>query len=76
MTAVTLTLSCSNDAIDSTVRAVQATGVRVEQVHRNLGIVTGEVDPARIPELRDLDGVGAVETPHGFTAPPPGSAVQ
>lgn len=76
MTAVTLTLSCSNDAIDSTVSAVEATGLRVEAVHRNLGIVTGEVDPERIPELRDLDGVGAVETSHTFTTPPPDGAPQ
>ncbi|MET9328673.1 hypothetical protein [Tsukamurella sp. NPDC003166] len=76
MAAVTLTLGCSDDAIDSLVREVEATGMRVDHVHRTLGILTGEVDPSRIPELSRLDGVTAVEAARGFFTPPPDGDVQ
>ncbi|CAM3820372.1 MULTISPECIES: hypothetical protein [Tsukamurella] len=76
MTPVTVTLSCPNDAFDATVEAVRATGLRVDQVLRNLGIVTGEVEPGRLAALRGVDGVGTVEAAQGFTAPPPDGPVQ
>ncbi|ADG77927.1 Ketohydroxyglutarate aldolase OS=Tsukamurella paurometabola (strain ATCC 8368 / DSM / CCUG 35730/ CIP 100753 / JCM 10117 / KCTC 9821 / NBRC 16120 / NCIMB 702349 / NCTC 13040) OX=521096 GN=Tpau_1298 PE=4 SV=1 [Tsukamurella paurometabola] len=76
MTPVTVTLSCAHDALDSTVEAVRATGLRVDQVLRNLGVVTGEVDPTKIAALREVDGVGAVEPAQGFTTPSPDDTVQ
>lgn len=76
MAAVTLTLSCSSDALASTVQAVEAAGVVVAQVHRRLGIVVGDVSPERIPEVLKVAGVQAVEPAQEFRASPPDSDVQ
>ncbi len=45
-------------------------GLRVRQQLAPLGIVTGDIDPARLDELRKLDGVEAVETEEGVKLPP------
>jgi hypothetical protein len=75
-----ITISVADDAldrIDDVVAALEGGGMRVEQVLRPLGVITGSVeDTQHVQALGALSGVAAVEPQRTVQLPPPDSDVQ
>lgn len=64
------------EAIDEVVERLRAAGMRVEQVLRPVGVITGSVQTNRRTALGALAGVAAVESQRSFRLPPPDAEVQ
>jgi hypothetical protein len=75
-----ITISVADDAldrIDDVVTALESGGMRVEQVLRPLGVITGTVeDTQRVQALGAVTGVTAVEPQRTVQLPPPDADVQ
>jgi hypothetical protein len=74
-----ITISVSDDAlerIDEVVAALEEGGMRVEQVLRPVGVITGSADTQRVQALGAVVGVAAVEPQRTVQLPPPDSDVQ
>jgi hypothetical protein len=63
-------------AIADVAEALRATGMQVEQVLGDIGMVLGSVDPGVERSLRTVDGVQSVDRSLTFQIPPPDSPVQ
>jgi hypothetical protein len=63
-------------AIADVAEALRATGMQVEQVFGDIGMVLGSVDPGVERSLRTVDGVQSVDRSLTFQIPPPDSPVQ
>ena len=64
MAKVTVNISIASDQPDRFAEIVQslaAAGLDVTQALPSIGIVSGEIDGSKIPDLRQIDGVAAVE---------------
>jgi hypothetical protein len=64
------------DRFDSTVRALRAAGMVVEQEMRDIGTVIGRTAGHRLVQVQGLDGVIAVEPEHTVQLPPRSSDLQ
>ncbi|MHA6630714.1 hypothetical protein ACU61A_35200 [Pseudonocardia sichuanensis] len=74
-----ITVSVADDAldrIDDVVTALEGGGMRVEQVLRPLGVITGYVEDTQLQALGAVTGVAAVEPQRTVQLPPPESDVQ
>ena len=58
------------------VRSMRDAGLEVEQELEALGVVSGSIAPDKLPNLRQVKGVTAVETARTYRLPPPDSPVQ
>ena len=63
-------------SIDDVANDLRGSGMRVGQVLRELGIITGSVDFSRRASLRSVDGVLSVDSAVNFHLPPPDSPIQ
>ncbi len=74
-----ITVSVDDDhvgQIDEVVVELRAAGMRIEQVLRPVGLITGSVDASRREVLTTVTGVAAVESQRTFRLPPPDAEVQ
>ncbi len=55
---------------------LKTAGVKVDQVMDTLGTITGSADPSKLPALRRVRGVAAVEEAREAQIAPPESEVQ
>jgi hypothetical protein len=58
------------ESFSSVQQRVEAAGLQTERSMPTIGVVTGTISPARISEIRKIDGVSAVEQ-EGVMAHPP-----
>ncbi|HKS63669.1 MAG TPA: hypothetical protein VJT13_18355 [Xanthobacteraceae bacterium] len=79
MAKVRLTLSVSDShlkKLGTVAKAAAKAGMKVEQTHKTLGVLSGSIDAGKVEKLRAIDGVDRVEEERTFQLPPPGSPVQ
>ena len=58
------------------VRSLREAGLDVTQELESLGIVSGEIDSAKVDDLQQIDGVAAVERQRSYRLAPPDSPLQ
>ena len=58
------------------VKDVEKAGMKVEQKHKDIGVVTGSIDSEKLKSLRDIKGVAHVEEERKIQIPPPESDIQ
>jgi len=76
-TAVTVLVADDHlDRVAEVVAGLRAAGLHVTAVHDALGTIAGEGEAERLPSLRDVPGVAAVEPDRAFQLPPPDAEVQ
>ena len=76
MSQQNVTVTTDGRDIDATVESLREAGMTVTDVHREIGIVSGTVDPADRDSLGGVAGVSAVEADQTFEIAPPDSDVQ
>lgn len=79
MAKIRLTLSVSDShlkKLGTVAKAAAKAGMKVEQTHKALGVLSGSIDAGKVEKLRAIDGVDRVEEERTFQLPPPGSPVQ
>jgi hypothetical protein len=75
--AVTVTVADSHvAAIEDLVERLRQAGMEVDAVLATIGIVSGSAPAARLPAIRALPGVAAVEEQTTFRIAPPDAEVQ
>lgn len=73
---VNIIVAVDIDRFDETVGALRVAGVVVDREMRDVGTVSGRVAGDRVPDVRGLDGVIAVEPSRSVQLPPPDHDVQ
>ncbi|MFH7023929.1 MAG: ketohydroxyglutarate aldolase [Heteroscytonema crispum UTEX LB 1556] len=63
------------DRILEVVEALQASGMKVESVMEQIGVITGSID-SNVEALSDITGVAAVELAREYHLKPPSSEIQ
>ena len=58
------------------VERMKKAGLKVHQQMEAVGVVSGSIDPAKLSDLEQVEGVAAVEPSRRFQLPPPESDVQ
>ena len=77
MVKVTVTVDRQHvAAIADVAAALRATGMQVEQVLGDIGMVTGTIDEGAEESVRAVDGVQSVDRSLEFQLPPPDSPIQ
>jgi len=77
MARVQVMVSLSDGAdTNSTVSGLKSAGLSVEQVHAELGVISGSCDEGSVDRLRAVAGVGGVERAREVQLPKPDSSVQ
>jgi hypothetical protein len=62
--------------IDELADRLRAAGMRVEQVLRPVGVITGSITSAELTSIKSMPGVAAVEEQTSFHLPPPDAGIQ
>jgi hypothetical protein len=76
MSEQNVTVTTDGRDLDATVESLRAAGMTVTDVHREIGIISGTVDPTDRDSLDGVPGVAAVEADQSFEIAPPDSDVQ
>ena len=79
MSIANVNVSVAADHLDrfpEVVQRIQKAGLRVEQQLEQIGVVTGSIDSANLTDLRQVEGVTAVERSREFQLAPPDSETQ
>lgn len=77
MIKVTVTVDRQHAAaIADVAEALRVTGMQVEQVLGDIGMVTGTIDADAEQSVRAVDGVQSVDRSVEFQLPPPDSPIQ
>jgi hypothetical protein len=71
-----VTVTTDGRDIDATVESLRAAGLTVTAVHREIGVVSGTVEPADRGALARVPGVASVEPDRVLEIAPPDSEVQ
>ena len=58
------------------VKDVEKAGMKVEEKHKDIGVVTGSIDSEKLESLRNIKGVAHVEEERKIQIPPPESDIQ
>lgn len=58
------------------VKKVEKAGMKVDEKHKDIGVVTGSIEKDRIDSLRNVEGVEHIEEEREIRIPPPESDVQ
>ncbi len=58
------------------VQALQTSGVKIEQVMEQIGVITGSIDSEQVERVSRVEGVAAVEVEQEFQLEPPESEIQ
>ena len=76
MTQQSVTVTTDGRDIDAMVESLRSAGLKVTTVHREIGVVSGSVDPADRDSLARVPGVAGVESDRAMEIAPPDSEVQ
>lgn len=79
MSQVNLLISVDDrdrEQILEVVEALQASGMKIEQVMKQTGVVTGSIDSTQVEGIARVEGVAAVEVEQKFQLKPPESEIQ
>jgi hypothetical protein len=77
MVKVTVTVDRQHAAaLADVAEALRATGMQVEQVLGDVGMVLGTIDADAEHSIRAVDGVQSVDRSLDFQVPPPDSPIQ
>ena len=79
MAAEDVNVSIADDHLDrfpDVVQRMKEAGLRVSQQMEAVGVVSGSIDPTKLSDLKQVEGVAAVERSRSFQLPPPESDVQ
>lgn len=76
MTDQHVTVTTDGRDVDATVAALEAAGLTVTALHREIGVVSGTVAAADRPALDAVPGVTAVEGDRNLEIAPPDAEVQ
>jgi hypothetical protein len=75
--AITVTVEADHlDQIDKVADRLRGAGMRVDQILRPVGIITGSIGDSERDSLGGLPGVAAVEGETTVQLPPPEAGVQ
>jgi len=58
------------------VKDVEKAGLKVEERHKDIGVVTGSINKDKVDSLRNVEGVSHVEEEREIRIPTPESDVQ
>lgn len=58
------------------VAALEADGMKVEQLMEQIGVITGSIDSTKLAEIEGIEGVAAVELAQRYQLEPPTSEIQ
>lgn len=64
------------DRIADLAERLSGSGLRVQQILKTLGTITGRIPRSKVAEIGRLEGVASVEPEHTIQLPPPDSPVQ
>ena len=67
---------CHREQILKVVEALQASGLKIERVMKQTGVVTGSTDSTKVKGISQIEGVAAVEVEREFQLKPPESEIQ
>ena len=79
MSKVNLLISVDDrdrEQIQKVVKALQASGLKIKQVMKQTGVITGSIDSARVEGISQVKGVAAVEVEQEIQLKPPESEIQ
>ena len=79
MSRVNLLISVNDrdrEQISKVVEALQASGLKIEQVMKQTGVITGSIDSTQVEGISQVEGVAAVEVEQKFQLKPPESEIQ
>ncbi|MBD2206236.1 ketohydroxyglutarate aldolase [Calothrix sp. FACHB-1219] len=79
MSKVTLLISVDDQykqQILEVVKSLQASGMKIEQIMEQIGVITGSIDSAQIEGISQVEGVAAVEVSQQYQLDPPESEIQ
>ena len=66
----------NKEQIPKVVEALQASGLKIERVMEQTGVVTGSIDSTQVEGIARVEGVVAVEVEQEFQLKPPESEIQ
>jgi len=58
------------------VKRVEKAGMKVDEKHKDIGVVNGSIEKDKIDSLRQVDGVEHIEEEREIRIPPPESDLQ
>ena len=64
------------DRFPEVVKEIKQAGMSVEQELKDIGVITGTIDSAKVESLRKVKGVAHLEESRQFQIAPPGSDIQ
>lgn len=64
------------DRFAKVVQRLRGAGLKVDQKLDTIGVVTGSIAPEKIDQLREVEGVAAVDPELTFQLPDPSSPIQ
>ena len=64
------------EQIPQVVEALEASGLKIERVMEQTGIITGSIDSTQVEGISQVEGVAAVEVEQQFQLKPPESEIQ
>ena len=79
MSKVNLLISVDDrhlEQISKVVEALQASGLKIEQMMKQTGVITGSIDSTQVEGISQVEGVAAVEIEQKFLLEPPESEIQ
>jgi hypothetical protein len=77
MAAVTITVDDAHlDKIDHVAAELRSSGMRIDRVLNEVGVISGHVPDDRRDVLRAVEGVESIEDANTFQLPPPDSPIQ
>ena len=79
MSKVNLLISVDDrhrEQISKVVEALQASGLKIEIVMKQTGVITGSIDSIQVEGISQVEGVAAVEVEQKFQLKPPESEIQ
>ncbi|MBD2773009.1 ketohydroxyglutarate aldolase [Iningainema tapete] len=57
-------------------QALQASGMKIEQLMEQIGVITGSIDSTQVEGISQIEGVAAVEVEQKYQLEPPESEIQ
>jgi hypothetical protein len=79
MSKVNLLISVNDkyrEQILEVVKPLQASGMKIEQIMEQIGVITGSIDSAQVEGISQVEGVAAVEVSQQYQLDPPESEIQ
>ena len=67
---------CHREQILKVVEALEASGLKIERVMKQTGVVAGSTDSTQVKGISQIEGVAAVEVEQEFQLKPPESEIQ